>query len=123
MHEHVLVVDNWYKAVTPNPTRCENCQKGLAQSTFYSNWIDKSSNWVDKSSNCLAMSALETYSHILDSVSRSVHLFDGFGSQHSDSSSIGRVVASIMPRSTVDRASMGMEQYSQRTIYPETTKF
>ena len=123
MHEHVLGLDSWFKAVPPDPTRCENSQKGLAQSTFYSNWTDKSSNWVDKSSNCVETSALEISSHMLDSVSWSVHLFDGFGLQHSDSSSIGRVVDSIMPRSTVDRASMGMEQYSQRTIYPETTKF
>ena len=103
MHEHVLVIDSWFEAVPPDPTRCENSQKGLEQSTFYS-------NWVDKSSNCVA-------------ISWSVHLFDGFGLQHSDSSSIGRVVDSIMPRSTVDLASMGLEQYSQRTIYPETTEF
>ena len=116
MHEHVLVIDSWFKAVPPDPTRCENSQKGLEQSTFYS-------NWVDKSSNCVETSALEISSHMLDSVSWSVHLFDGFGLQHSDSSSIGRVVDSIMPRSTVDLASMGLEQYSQRTIYPETTEF
>ena len=46
---------------------------------------------------------------------------DVYGKQHSNGSPVGRVVVSTVPHSLVDCAGMGMEQHSQRAIYPETT--